>query len=158
MRWNIFLHYILWIFQVPKLRGGGQIDMFATPLFLGGDCPPAPSPGSTPLSLKTHEYGKSYFSKSFLSSHSSSFVSVYVCASQASPRQEKAECDQFVTDGYFPKLPSLKAVKHADTRHYFNSHPRLVITSGQSWCPIYYDCPKKYLQSEFSTITFEIVN
>ena len=28
---NLFLHYILWIFQVVKMIGGGANDMFAPP-------------------------------------------------------------------------------------------------------------------------------
>ena len=50
---NLFLHYILLIFQVVEIigGGGGQNDMFATQIFsLGGDCPLLPPPpGSTPL-------------------------------------------------------------------------------------------------------------
>ena len=51
---NILLHYILWFFLLEIIGGGGgQYDMFASPIsyiFTRGRLPPPPlPPGSTPL-------------------------------------------------------------------------------------------------------------
>ena len=60
---NLFLHYILWIFQVVEIMGGGGETMFATPIFSWGQSPPPPPPpriDASALKVVWHNYKTSW--------------------------------------------------------------------------------------------------